>query len=68
MPAPLTHECAAPTCKTEIAQSRLMCPGDWAQVPKPLQREVYAAWASGTGVFSDRYAAARRAAIDAVTP
>jgi hypothetical protein len=63
-----THKCAAPSCQEQVPQSRLMCAADWGQVPVPLQREVYAAWDRGRGVFSDRYAEARQAAVDAVTP
>jgi hypothetical protein len=63
-----THKCAAPSCEAQVPHAKLMCAADWSQVPRPLQREVYAAWDRGRGIFSDRYAEARRAAIDAVTP
>jgi hypothetical protein len=68
MPASLLHKCAAPECAVQVPTAKLMCGPDWAQVPKPLQQEVYAAWDRGRGVFSDRYAQAREAAIAAVTP
>jgi hypothetical protein len=68
MATPQTHECAAPQCKAQVPHARLMCEPDWGQVPEPLRREVYAAWARGRGVFTDRYALAVLAAIAAVTP
>jgi hypothetical protein len=64
----LTHKCPRPGCEKQVSRSRLMCGADWGQVPKPLQREVTVAWDRGRGIFSDRYAEARQAAIDAVTP
>ena len=66
--APPTHDCPRPGCGQQVPRSRVMCADDWSQVPKPLQREVYAAWNRGRGIFTDRYAVARQAAIDAVTP
>lgn len=62
------HECPAPGCKTEVSAAKLMCPAHWAQVPKPLQTEVYAAWDRGRGRGSARHLHAITAAIEAVTP
>jgi hypothetical protein len=62
-----THQCPAPHCKAEITASKLMCADDWAQVPKPLQQEVYSAWDHGKGRGTLRHLRAVRAAIEAVT-
>lgn len=68
MTANSTHECPGPQCKAQISASQLMCRPHWAQVPPPLQREVYAAWDRGRGRGSDRHTQAIMAAIKAVSP
>lgn len=63
-----THKCPGPVCEAEIPAAKLMCPGHWAEVPGPLQREVYAAWDRGRGRGTLRHLRAVQAAIEAVTP
>jgi len=63
-----THQCLGHGCDEQVAASKLMCPGCWAQVPEPLQREVYAAWDGGRGRGSLRHLRAVRSAVEAVTP
>jgi hypothetical protein len=62
------HQCPGPACKIQLPRAKLMCPPHWGQVPALQQREVYASWDRGRGICTERYAAARRAAIEAVTP
>jgi hypothetical protein len=62
------HKCPGHACEARVPRGKLMCPGCWAQVPKPLQAEVYVAWARGRGMGSLRHLRAVRAAIGAVTP
>ena len=61
------HKCPADGCEARVPAGKLMCPADWAQVPKPLQAEVYAAWDRGRGRGSQRHVRAIKAAIEAVT-
>lgn len=63
-----THKCPGPECQDQIPRAQLMCTAHWRQVPKPLQTEVYAAWARGHGAGTARHMAAIRAAIEAVNP
>lgn len=63
-----THQCPGHACEARVPEARLMCPECWDQVPEPLQREVYSAWARGRGRGTLRHLQAVRAAIGAVTP
>jgi hypothetical protein len=62
------HQCPGHGCEKQVPAAKLMCPGDWAQVPEPLRREVYAAWDRGHGRGTLRHLRAVQAAIGAVTP
>lgn len=58
-------------CGRAVAPGKLMCAPCWREVPKELQREVYAAWralSSGSTVGDpvERYRAARDAAIGSI--
>lgn len=63
-----THKCPAPDCTVQVGRIQLMCPGHWKMVPKPLQRELYAAYDHGRGWRTERHKKAMMAAIEAVTP
>lgn len=63
----MTHQCPGPDCAEQVDPSVLMCPRHWYQVPKPLRRAVWVAWARGTGAGSPAHRAAMRAAIAAVS-
>lgn len=63
-----THKCPGHECTAVVPPAKLMCPGHWGQVPKPLQAEVYAAWDHSRGRGSLRHLRAVRAAVEAVTP
>lgn len=43
----MTHDCARPGCTAQIPFGMLMCRADWARVPRPIQRRVYAGWNGG---------------------
>jgi hypothetical protein len=63
----VTHECPAPACTERADPDKLMCPGHWAQVPKPFRRAVWIAWNRGAGAGNPAHVAAARAAIAAVS-
>jgi hypothetical protein len=62
----MTHQCPGPLCDADIDPSRLMRPGHWAQVPKPVRRAVWIAWNRGAGVGTPAHRAAIRLAVAAV--
>jgi hypothetical protein len=43
----MTHHCHAIACTTAVPPRMLMCRRHWAQVPKDLQRAVWAAYRHG---------------------
>jgi hypothetical protein len=60
----MTHACPGPECKRDnIPDEYLMCSTHWYQVPKPLQRAVWAAYNKGAGVGSPALRAAQLAAV-----
>jgi hypothetical protein len=61
-----THECPRTGCSRTVRDQFLMCSDDWALVPPPLQRSVYAAYKRGKGIGSPQLLAAQEAAIRAV--
>jgi hypothetical protein len=61
------HRCPGPDCAAQVDGTRLMCPGCWGQVPKPLRRAVWIAWRRGAGAGTPAHRAAMRAAIGAVS-
>lgn len=52
------HGCKANGCDRRISVNKLMCAGHWAQVPKPLQGECYAAFAKWKKAMSSSAAEA----------
>lgn len=62
------HVCPGPNCERSVSLSLLACRRHWSQVPKPLQRRVYAAWAGGEGAGTDEHAEACEAAIATMQP
>ncbi len=62
----MTHECPGPGCAEQVEPSRLMCPGCWYQVPKPVRRAVHVAWNCGAGAGTPAHRAAIRLAVAAV--
>ena len=62
----MTHQCPGPSCDVQVDPSRLMCPGHWAQVPKPIQAAVRRAWDRGAGDGTLAHRAAVRLAVAAV--
>ena len=62
------RRCPGPGCAELVSASRLMCRDHWYQVPRPLRDEVWRTWASGAGLLTAEYHAARQAAIDSITP
>lgn len=40
----MTHDCVIEGCTADVPMHQLMCRGHWAQVPREIQRDVYAAW------------------------
>lgn len=62
----MSHQCPRNGCARVVPDSRLMCAADWRQVPKPLQRAVYATYNRGKGLGSPQLLAAQDAAIRAV--
>ena len=62
------HRCPGHGCGEQVPPAKLMCPQCWAQVPRDIQREVYAAWDRGRGRGSERHRRAVAAAVGAVTP
>ena len=46
-----THDCPGPGCKRQVPPHQLACGGHWRQVPRDVQRKVYAA--SPTGATMD---------------
>ena len=62
------HKCPGPGCTVQVSPGKLMCGPHWAEVPAPLQAEVYAAWDKGRGRGTLRHLQAVRAAIGAVRP
>ena len=62
----MTHECPGPGCTEQVGPSRLMCPGCWFQVPKPVRGAVHIAWSDGVGVGTPAHRAAIRLAVAAV--
>jgi hypothetical protein len=62
----MTHRCPGPGCAEEVDSSRLMCPGCWYQVPKPIRRAVHIAWSLGAGAGTPAHRAAVRLAVAAV--
>lgn len=53
------HQCPKRDCVAQVPDDQLACYPHWQQVPRALQRAVYAAWDHGRGQGS----AAHRAAI-----
>lgn len=67
--APAPHLCHARGCQTAVPEKLLMCSRHWGQVPKVLQRAVWAAYVPGQEISktpSRAYLEAAQAAIDAV--
>ena len=64
--AAAAHRCPGPLCDAQVGQSMLMCPGCWAQVPKPVRRAVWIAWRRGAGAGAPAHRAAVRLAVAAV--
>ena len=60
-----THLCPARGCRWRVEYDRLMCPGDWHRVPKPIQRAVLATWDNGRGAGTSAHTAAMLAAVAA---
>lgn len=61
-----SHRCAIPRCPEKIGPALLMCRDHWYEVPKDLRDEVWAQYRA-EGVWSERYMAARDAAIESIT-
>lgn len=71
----MSHECPAHDCGVISTKGVLMCRKHWRMVPRPVQREVTAAWGAylrvhrkGQGrmeAWRD-YGVARKAAVDFV--
>lgn len=62
----MSHTCPGPGCAKDVAPDMLMCPHHWYQVPRPLQKAVWAAWKGGAGAWSPEHRAAIRAAIESI--
>lgn len=60
------HPCHAVNCTTQIPPRLHMCPGHWRQVPKPLQRALWAAYKPGQERRMDPSPAYLRAAAACV--
>lgn len=41
------HKCPIDKCATNLSDALLMCADHWRCVPRPMQREVYAAYNRG---------------------
>lgn len=61
----MTRECPVAGCTNKHDRSMLMCRGHWFSVPKPLRDELWRAYRSEEGVFSEAYDEAREACIAA---
>ncbi|GHE31428.1 hypothetical protein GCM10017673_37700 [Streptosporangium violaceochromogenes] len=63
------HPCAAEHCTTQIPRHLLMCPGDWALVPRAIQGRVVRTYQNlsrdGWGPYADAIADARQAVAQA---
>lgn len=62
----MSHTCPAPDCTRNVADDMLMCSRHWYQVPGPIRRAVWSAWANGAGIWSPAHQAAIRKAIESV--
>jgi hypothetical protein len=60
------HQCPGHECTRQVPRAQLACPRHWAMVPKPLQREVYAAYRQEP--LGERHLAAISAAMEAMNP
>ncbi len=60
------HPCAATACNVRVPRHQLMCPTDWARVPKDLQDAVYSAYRRRPIDGWGPWIAARDAAVAAI--
>ena len=58
-----THPCPVGRCERLVPPDKLMCPGHWWMVPKPVRDAVWAAWQGGGGAGTLAHCAAIEAAI-----
>ncbi|MGH2588108.1 MAG: hypothetical protein ACRDJE_24570, partial [Dehalococcoidia bacterium] len=68
-PDQAAHTCHATGCRVPVPPKLLFCLPHWRQVPRILQRAVWAAYRPGQEVRKDptpEYLVAMHAAIDAV--
>jgi hypothetical protein len=64
-----THTCHARGCAKSVPPRMLMCPQDWARVPRQLQAAVWATYRPGQEITKDpspEYLEAATAAVNAV--
>lgn len=47
------HTCHARGCSTRVPPRLLMCPTHWRQVPRELQRRVWATYVNGQEIRKD---------------
>lgn len=64
----MDHRCPGPDCRQQVSPEMLACSRHWYQVPRPIRRAVYAAWANGAGAGSDAHYAAMERAIASMRP
>jgi hypothetical protein len=43
----MSHTCHHPNCKKEVRPEKLACPHHWFQLPKRLQKAVWATYVPG---------------------
>lgn len=64
----MSHRCPGPDCTAQVPDRMLACMPHWMQVPRPIQRAVYAAWNRGKGIGSDEHVVAVEDAISHMRP
>ena len=60
------HTCPRVGCRALVPDDQLACYPHWHQVPRPLQRAVYAAWNHGAGRGSKAHNLAVKRAVEAM--
>jgi len=60
------HLCPVRACKWRVPPDKLMCPGHWRLVPRPMQSAVWTTWQGGAGAGTAAHWAAMGAAMRAV--
>lgn len=61
----MSHRCAAPACKLQVPQAKLMCKSHWFALPKEIRDRIWAHYKPGQTLMtaSPEYLQALRDAL-----